>query len=347
VVVLERERTLGFHSTGRSAAIFTECYGVPVGRRLALASRSFLTTPPDGFTDREILSRRGIMFPASHAQAPRVAASVVEQQALVPGVRRLTTAAAVELCPVMDPDYVAAAVLEPDAMDIDVHALHTAYQRGIRARGGQIRASTGMDDASRKGGRWVIRSGADRIEAKTLVDAAGAWCDVVATDCGVTPIGLVPKRRTAFTFPTPMGTVPQDWPMVIDFDEQWYFKPEGPHVLGSPCDAEAVKPQDVRHREEDVALGIERIESATTLSIRTISSAWAGLRSFVADDGPVNGWDDRVEGFYWLAGQGGFGIKSSPAMGRFAAGIIATGAPPADLVDRGLTPAVLGVERLR
>lgn len=347
VVVLEREKTLGYHSTGRSAAVFTECYGKPVVRRLAMASRAFLDQPPEGFLDYPLLSDRGIAFVATHDQVPRLASSAAEQQSLVASVRELSSAETIELCPVLDPEVVAGAVLEPEAMDLDVHGLHSGYQRGLRNRGGEIRTGFGVSEASRVGDEWLIRSGDDEVRAGVLVDAAGAWCDRLAADAGVAPIGLVPKRRTAFTFAPPADSDPRSWPMVVDLDEQYYFKAEGPSVLASPGDATPVEPQDVRHREEDVALGIERIQSVTTMSIRSVQSAWAGLRSFVSDDRPVNGWDDRVSGFYWVAGQGGFGIKTSPAMGSYAAAMIRDGTPSDDHLALGLNPESLGVERLR
>ncbi|MEE9206410.1 MAG: FAD-binding oxidoreductase [Acidimicrobiia bacterium] len=347
VVLVEREPTLGFHSTGRSAAVFTECYGEPVVRRLAIASRSFLDRPPDGFSDGPLLSPRAIAFVATEEQADQLDGLTAKQQALVPSVRRLTALEAIELCPVLDPAVVAGGVLEPHAMDLEVHALHTGYQRGLRQRGGEIRSGFGLEAAERIGTDWVIRSGDDEVRAGVLINAAGAWCDEVAGTVGVAPIGLVPKRRTAFTFAPPPDADHRSWPMVIDLDEKFYFKPEGPVLLASPADTFVMEPHDVRHREEDVALGIERIQSVSSLSIRSVQNAWAGLRSFVRDSQPVNGWDDQVEGFYWLAGQGGFGIKTSPAMGEYAAAMILQGVPSADQLAVGLDPLSLGVERLR
>jgi len=343
VVVLERETTLGFHSTGRSAAVFTECYGEPVVRQLALASRGFLADPPDGFTDVPLLSPRGIAFVATSDQADQLEPSLAEQQQLVPSVRGLSAREAAELCPVLDPAEIVGGVLEPDARDLDVHALHTGYQRGIRHYGGEIRTGFGVDRLERRGESWTVGCGDDQVEAGVVIDAAGAWCDVVAVVAGVDPIGLVPKRRTAFTFDA--GVEHRAWPMIIDIDEQFYFKPEGPSLLASPADETPVEPHDVGHREQDVAIGIERIQSVTTMSIRSIQNAWAGLRSFVVDNRPVNGWDSVVPGFYWLAGQGGFGIKTSPAMGRYAASMILDGAPPAD--QTGIDRGSLGVGRLR
>jgi D-arginine dehydrogenase len=345
VVVLEGESTLGFHSTGRSAAVFTECYGESVVRRLALASRRFLAGPPDGFTDVSLLAPRGIAFVATSAQEGLLAPSLAEQQQLVPSVRGLSAREAANLCPVLDREIVGG-VLESDAKDLDVHALHTGYQRGIRHRGGEIRTKFAVDRIERHDDAWTVACGNDRVEAGVVIDAAGAWCDVVAAAAGVDPIGLVPKRRTVFTFEPPSGVDHRSWPMIVDIDEQFYFKPEGPSLLASPGDETPVEPHDVPHREEDVALGIERIQSVTTMSIRSIQNAWAGLRSFVADNRPVNGWDPAVPGFYWLAGQGGFGIKTSPAMGRYAASMILDGGPPADLASSGLDAESLGVERL-
>ncbi len=347
VALVERERTLGFHSTGRSAAVFTECYGEPVVRRLAIASRPFLDRPPEGFSDRPLLIARGIAFVATHEQANRLDSLTASQQVLVPSVRRLDSVEATDLCPVLDPAVVVGGVLEPQAMDLDVHALHMGYQRGLRQRGGEIRSEFGLENAERIGDDWVIRSGGEEVRAGVLINAAGAWCDEVAVAAGVAPIGLVSKRRTAFTFTPPPDADHRSWPMIIDLDEQFYFKPEGASILASPADTFEMEPHDVRHREEDVALGIERIQSVSSLSIPSVQNAWAGLRSFVRDNQPVNGWDDEVEGFYWLAGQGGFGIKTSPAMGEYAAAMILEGAPPADQLAVGLDPASLGVERLR
>jgi len=345
VVVLEREATLGFHSTGRSAAVFTECYGTPVVRRLALGSRGFLADPPIGFSDSPILSPRSILFSATNEQAAGLVASFEQQRSLVPSVRMLDTSEAVGVCPVLSPDVIAGGVLEPNAMDLDVHALHVGYQRGLRSLGGEIRTGFEVTQMDRMTNGWVVRAPTESVEAGVVINAAGAWCDLVAIEGGVAPVGLIPKRRTAFTFEVPSEI--RDWPMVIDLDENWYFKPEGPHVLASPADATPVEAHDVRHREEDVALGIERLESVTTMTIRSVQNAWAGLRSFVSDGGPVNGWDDQVERFYWLAGQGGFGIKSSPAMGRYAAAMVAGSGPPEDLMTLGLDERTLGVERLR
>jgi D-arginine dehydrogenase len=344
VTVLEREATCDYHSTGRSAALFTECYGDAVVRRLALGSRSFFESPPEGF-EGDLVKPRSLLFIGTEAQSEATAASLGDYRSMVPTVRPVPADEVVALCPIVDDGQIVSGILEPGAMDIDVHAVHTGFLHGIRRRGGTVITTAGVTDLERSGGAWRVSTGDQVYDADVVVNAAGAWCDVVGEMAGAAPIGLVPKRRTAFTFAAPEGH--QSWPMVIDVEETFYFRPEGPQLLASPCDETPMEPHDVRHREEDVALGIERIQAVTTMAIRTVEHAWAGLRSFVADKRPVNGWDPRLEDFYWLAGQGGFGIKTSPAMARFAAGMILQGEPPGDLVARGLSVEDLAVERLR
>jgi D-arginine dehydrogenase len=331
VTVFEQESICGYHSTGRSAALFTECYGDSIVRRLAMGSRSFLEEPPAGFVDEPLVRPRSLLFVGTGSQEPALSASLDEYRSMVPTVTPVAADRARELCPVLDPQVVVGGILEPGAMDIDVHALHLAYQRGARDRGARILTDAAVTGLERTGTGWMIRTAAAAHDAEVVVNAAGAWADRVATLAGARPVGLVPKRRTAFTFRPPEGSSHQRWPMVLDVDELWYFRPEGIHLLASPADETPMDPCDVRHDEADVALAIERIESVTTMSIRSVEHAWAGLRSFVGDHRPVNGWDPEADGFYWLAGQGGFGIKTSPAMARYAAGMILDGSPPSDL----------------
>jgi D-arginine dehydrogenase len=197
-------------------------------------------------------------------------------------------------------------------------------------------------------GGWELSvAGAGHLQTSAVIDAAGAWCDEVAAMAGIEPLGLRPLRRTAFTFSPPGGVDHRAWPMIVDIDERYYFKPEGPRLLGSPADEAPVPPGDARHEEVDVAVAIERIEAATTMTIRHVASAWAGLRSFVADRRPVIGADATNPRFFWLAGQGGFGIKTSPAAGRAIAALVVADELPADLGEMGITRDDLGPGRLR
>jgi D-arginine dehydrogenase len=347
VTVFERESTCGYHSTGRSAALFTECYGDPVVRRLAMAGRDFFEQPPPGFSENPLVRPRPVMFVGTNTQQAELAVALADYSAMVPAVTGISAAEAVTRCPALDPDVVAGGIIEPEARDIDVAALHLGFLRGIRARGGTVTTSADVSRVAGDDRGWQVTAGDDTQQFDVVVNAAGAWCDVVGAMAGAAPIGLVPKRRTAFTFFPGTDSGPLPWPMVIDVAEQFYFRPEGVHVLASPCDETPMDPHDVRHEEIDVAIGIDRVQSVTTLEIRSVVRAWAGLRSFVADHRPVNGWDPDLSGLYWIAGQGGFGIKTSPAMGRLAAAMILEGVPPADLVEEGVTAEAVGVERLR
>lgn len=345
VTVFEQEAVCGYHATGRSAALFTECYGDALVRRLAMTSRSFFEEPPDGFADHPLVRDRSFLFVGAESQSDSLASSLEEYRSMVPTVVGVNAEQARTLCPVLDPNVVVGGILEPGAMDIDVHALHLAYQQSARHRGARILTNSPVSGLERRGDGWRLRTPDGTHDADVVVNAAGAWADVVGQMAGTRPIGLVPKRRTAFTFEPPDADH-QRWPMVIDVDEQWYFRPEGVHLLASPADQTPMDPCDVKHEEADVARAIERITAVTTMTIRSIDHAWAGLRSFVADHRPVNGWDPTVPGFYWLAGQGGFGIKTSPSMARFGAGMILNGSPPRALTEAGLTGEALSPARL-
>ncbi len=347
VVVLEREATCGYHSSGRSAAVFTECYGLGTGRRLAIAGRSFLEDPPEGFTEHPLVSPRPLLFVAREDQMPALQAAYEEAAVLVPSARVLDAAGVRRMCPLLRPDYVAGGMLEPGAMDIDVHALHYGFLRGARRRGALVRTEAPVEQLQQRDSGWLIGAGGLRLAGGVVVNAAGAWCDLVAGLAGAAPLELVPMRRTVFTFEPPPGTDHRNWPMVVDVDERFYLKPEGPHLLASPADETPMEPVDVRHDELDVAVAIDRVQAAFDLEIRHVKRAWAGLRSFVADRSPVAGMDPDVPGFFWLAGQGGVGIKTSPAMGEAAAELITKGRLPATLRKAGLAAGDLAPERLR
>jgi D-arginine dehydrogenase len=251
------------------------------------------------------------------------------------------------LCPVLRPEHAAAAMLEPDAMDIDVAALHQAYVGGARQRGGEIVRSSPVIGLYRDDDGWLVRTASTTLRADVVVNAAGAWADELAAMAGVRPIGLKPLRRTAFTCPAPADVDVRAWPLVADVDDRFYFKPEGPQLLCSLADEKPSPPCDAQPEEADVALAIDRINEATTLELRHVRRAWAGLRSFVADRTPVVGMDPEVPGFCWLAGQGGYGIQTAPAMARVTARLVLDGRLPDDLVEMGITEADLSPARCR
>jgi len=231
-------------------------------------------------------------------------------------------------------------------MDIDVHALHQGYLRGLRERGGALTCNAEVQALSRHGGRWRVQMRAGEMAAPLIVNAAGAWADEIARLAGARPIGLLPKRRTAITFDLPQGAAVAGWPAVIDVDEQWYFKPDAGRLLASPADETPSAPCDAQPDEYDVALLVDRLTRVTTLQVPRIRARWAGLRSFVADRTIVAGFDAQIEGFFWLAGQGGYGIQTAPAVARLAAALVAGRAMPPDIAELGVDAAALSPERL-
>jgi D-arginine dehydrogenase len=345
VTVLERESQCGYHSTGRSAASFTENYGSDVVRRLAIASRTFLESPPSDFCDHPLLSPRGMITIARADQLELLEQQLERARTLVSTITRIDVAAAIDRVPILRPDYVAGAFLEPQSRELDVHGLHQGFLRAAKARGARIVVNAEVQSIDRNHGRWSVTTPAGGFFAPTLIDAAGAWADGIAMLAGVRPLGLVPKRRTAFNIPAPMDV--RGWPMINDAGEEFYFKADAGQLLVSPADATPSAAVDAYPEDLDVAAGVERLERATTLNVQRVSRSWAGLRTFAADASPVAGADRDEPGFFWLAGQGGYGIKTSPSLSRACACLIRDGRLPDDLLRLGITASQLSPGRLR
>ncbi len=345
VILLERESQPGYHATGRSAALYSETYGNACVRAITSASRSFYLEPPAGFAEHPLLTPRGSLIIGGPARQARLRQAYDEMRALVPGIEWLDAGRIAQRVPVLRPEAASWAVYEPDAMDMDVHAIHQGFLRGMQASGGQLACDAEVLRLTRAGGVWQAETRAGQFAAPIVINAAGAWCDLVAQLAGAAPVGLVPKRRTAFTFAAPAGLDSRAWPLVIDIDEQFYFKPDAGVLLGSPANEDPVPAQDVQPEELDVALAVDRIERASTLCIGRVLRKWAGLRSFVADKTPVAGFAAEVEGFFWLAGQGGYGIQTAPALGRIAAALVQGQDLPPDIVAFGVRAADLSPQR--
>jgi D-arginine dehydrogenase len=348
VLVLEREPQPGHHSTGRSAAMFIETYGTPAIRALTRASRAFYEHPPEGFAELPLLAPRGALYIAREGQQELLERALRDLSQNAPETRRIRPGEAQALVPVLRAPGLCGAILEENAQDIDVHALHQGCLRGLRSGGGVLRTDAELAGAERHGDVWVIALADGRtVRARALVNAAGAWADVVAGLCGVRPVGLTPRRRSAFIFAAPDGMDCTGWPAVVGVDESFYFKPDATRLLGSPANADPVPPHDVVPEELDIALGIHRIQEVTTLVIRRPHRAWAGLRSFVRDGELVVGWDDARDGFFWLAAQGGYGIQTAAAAAELGAALLRGEPLPARLARHGIDPAVLAPSRLR
>ncbi|WP_419816585.1 NAD(P)/FAD-dependent oxidoreductase [Glacieibacterium sp.] len=343
VIVLEAEERIGVHATGRSAALFSEMYGNRVVRALTRASREMLFAPPAGFAEVPLVRPRAVMFVAGSGQVEHL-----HTFAALPDVRPhvddLDLAEALRLFPPLRPEWLAAALLERASSDIDVDALHNGYFRWFKRNGGELRTERRIDALSYEAGFWTIRAGEHVHRTPIVINAAGAWADEIAALAGAAKIGLQPYRRTAVLVEPPPGAVVTDWPMVIDIDEQFYIKPDAGLLLLSPADETAVEPGDAQPEEWDIAVAVDRVGTVADIPVRSIRRSWAGLRSFVADRTPVIGFA-ATPGFFWLAGQGGYGIQSAPAMARMAAALVRGLPVPADIVAQGIGEADLSPHR--
>ena len=338
VTLLEAEAQLAQHTTGRSAALLTENYGSAPVRALTTAGLGFLREPPSEYADGPVLSPRSLMTVGGRDQDETMDRLLADGRAINPEIMEIPVSRAVELFPPLRPGAITRALLEPEASDIDVAGLHQTFVRGFRAMGGEIRTSARVDAATRPDGGargWSLDTTDGPMEADLVVNAAGAWGDVVAERAGVDPIGLRPLRRTAFMVASPYDDS-ADWVMVADADHAWYLKPDGPQFLCSPADETPSEPVDARPEQVDVAIAIERINAATTLDIRSVRSSWAGLRTFTPDRSMVIGPDPDQPDFVWCVGQGGTGIQSSPGVGALVADLILDGAPGSSFDDIGL-----------
>ena len=323
VAVVEREASLTAHSTGRSAAQFLSSYSGPVNRALSAASLAFLEGDADGWADHRLMAPRAVLWVAPDGGEQQLAAIAAANESIGAVCEMVDIDGVRALCPVLDPSWAHAGVVEHGGFDIDVAELHQAYVRAARRESSAVRRHSGVRHMARRGAGWQLDTDGPAIRANVVVNAAGAWADEIAEMAGAARLGLTPYRRTVFTFTSRHSS--EHWPLVISADENFYFKPEGAdQFLGSPADEHADEPCDAKPRELDVAAGIEAINQATLLEIRSIRSAWAGLRTFSPDRDPIVGFDRDVEGFFWCAGQGGTGIQTSPAVALLTACLISS-----------------------
>lgn len=348
VLLLERESQPGYHTTGRSAAIYVESYGNAVVRRLTTASRGFFENPPAGFADGALWSRRGNLHVADAKALDRLEEvwEAATRSSSTP--YRVSLAQALEMVPILRPEAVAGAFVEPDTMDLDVDRIHQGFLRLMKARGGQLVCGADVECITSPGARgsWQLHLRDGRtVETGVLVNAAGAWADELAKAAGVPPVGITPKRRTALIVDGPAGVDVARWPMVVDAAEQFYFKPEAGKLFVSPADATPSPPCDAQPEEMDVAIAVDRLTTATSLPVRRIDHQWAGLRCFASDQTPVVGFAAGNSGFFWFAGQGGYGIQLAPALARAGASLLLQDRLPGDLESRGVSASDLSPRR--
>ncbi|WP_313804603.1 FAD-binding oxidoreductase [Sphingobium sp.] len=332
VAVLEMEAQPGYHSTGRSAALFAETYGNPIIRSLTRASRDFFFSPPPEFTQDRLVAPRRVMIFGCEEKREAFETYIAAE---LPGsnLDLIDAAAALALCPVLKPEGLLGAVVDSASADIEVHTLHQAYVGQLKRNGGLLVLSARVEAISYDWGtrRWSVQTSAGCYRASILANAAGAWADHIASLAGIRPVGLEPRRRTAALVDVPEGLDAHDWPMILDAEESFYMKPDAGLMLISPADETLSEPEDAQPEELDIAIAVDRVETYTTIEVRRIKSKWAGLRTFVKDRSPVVGFDPSQHSFFWMAALGGYGIQTAPALSSLAAKLLLKLSVSADL----------------
>lgn len=341
VLLLEMESQPGYHATGRSAAMYEPCEGVAVVRALTVASHGFFSSPPDGFADAPLLTPRGVLMLGYEGDETLVA------DAKRNGFAEADAAFARAKLPLVKLDGATAILWDGQAQDIDVDALHGGRLRALRRAKGEVVTDAVVRRGVRSGGVWRLEAGDSTHEAPTVVVAAGAWSDRVAASCGVTPVGLQPKRRSAAIVAGPAGASIAGWPEISPVDVSFYAKPTGGKLMLSPADEEPMEPHDAWADDLRLAEAAAGLEAMVDIQVQRLERTWGGLRTFAPDGLPVIGFDPAAAGFFWLAGQGGYGIQTSPALSRMAAALIGGRDLPADLVRAGVAPRQLSPQRFR
>jgi len=345
VCLLEMESQPAYHSTGRSAALFAEPYGNAVVRALTRASRPFFEAPPTMLTSLSLLRPRPVLIAARSEQAAAMEEFVASSEPS-DGVVPQSTAEAMSICPILRAESVAHAALIGSPSDIDVHELQQGFLRIIKQRGGAVTTAAQVVGIERDSAGWIVMTARDRIRANVVVNAAGAWAGEIGKLAGAQDIGLQPLKRTACLVAPPEGVRLDTWPLVMNVEEEFYFKPEAGMLMLSPADETPTEPCDAQAEELDIAIAVDRLERATTLQVRRVAHKWAGLRSFVADRSPVVGFDTLQPDFFWVAALGGYGVQTSPAVGSVAASLVLREKIDERVVACGVEPRTLAPGRL-
>lgn len=345
ILLLEAEPMPGYHSTGRSAALYTRNYGNPLVRLINQASYGFFAQPPEGFSEHPLLTPRGQLAVASAGHRAGLEA-ILAMSETGHDIHEISAARCLELAPLLRPEMVSSGAYEPGVMDMDVAAIHQGFLRGFKARGGVLACNRRIERIERRDGLWHVSAADFEASAPIVINAAGAWADDIGALAGAGSIGLVPKRRTAITVDVPAGVDIAAMPAIDFVGSDSYIKPEAGRLMASPGDETPSAPQDAQPEELDIAILADWLENQTILQVRRIASSWAGLRSFVADGSPVVGFDALAPGFFWLAGQGGCGIMMAPSLARATAALILRGEFPADLISVGIRSEALAPGRV-
>jgi D-arginine dehydrogenase len=345
VRLLEMEPRPGYHSTGRSAAVFSESYGNDTVQALTRASREFFYSPDPSFTAADLIKPRAILLIARTNQTAALSRFLASAVA-VNGIEVKTAQEARSLHPLLRADDLWGAAYIKNAGDIEVHELHQGYLRLFQSRRGILTTGAQVTHLERSRGTWSVLTASDTFRAEIIVNAAGPWAGEIGRLAGTVNVGLQPRKRTACLIKAPPGYAVQEWPMLIDAEESFYLKPDAGMLLLSPADETMCDPCDVQPDEMDIAIAVDRIERATTLNVTRVTHKWAGIRSFVTDRSPVVGFDPRQPEFFWHAALGGYGIQTAPALSRVAAALVMGRSIEDDLLSFGITEVALSPSRL-
>lgn len=349
VILLEGEAALGYHSSGRSAAFYHFGLGNPLVRGLTAWSRPFLDTPPSGFSETPIAIPKPALFIATQAMRAELETLGAEMRRFTDTVEEADQAQMKALCPALRLDgdnAIIAGLVDHGGRNLDADALLQGFARQARSAG-SVLVRQRIARLERVGSIWQATTETSEVfEAPIIVNAAGAWADHVAQMAGVAPIGLQPKRRTIIVFDPPEGMSVRDWPFIKTPGDVFYILPQGNRLLACPNDETDSPACDAQPEQDDIALAAHRVEQFTTLQIPRIAGKWAGLRSFVKDRGPVAGFAPDAEGFFWLAGQGGFGLQTSPALAAITEALVTGHAWPEGLAALGVMPEAVSPARL-
>lgn len=348
-VVLERESALGYHSSGRSATFYHFGIGNDAVRGMTAASGAFFAAPPAEFADRPLWEEKPALFIATAELLPELEALHIEMDRFTDTVRRVGPDAMLDIVPALKvgDGATVAGLVDSGGRKLDADLLLQANARAVRRAGGTILFDAGVLGIARHGERWIVDTAGESFSARIVVDAAGAWADEIAGMAGVRPLGLQPLRRTIIGFAPPEGLETAHWPFLKTVgDDGFYMLPDAGLLLASPMDVTPSPPCDVQPDDYDIALAAWRVEEATSLNVGRIATRWAGLRSFVADGVPTAGFAPDAPGFFWLAGQGGYGLQTAPAMAAAAEALMFGLDWPADLAEQGVRPEAIRPERL-
>ena len=345
VRLLEMEPKPGYHSTGRSAAVFFEYYGNDTVRALTRASREFFYSPDPSFTAADLIKPRAILLIARTNQTDALSRFLAS--AVAPDDIEVKTAQEAQvLHPLLRSDDLWGGAYIKSAGDIEVHELHQGYLRLLQSRCGVLTTGAHVTHLERSRGFWSVTTARDTFRAKVVVNAAGPWAGEIGSLAGAINVDLQPRKRTACLIKPPPGYMVQEWPMLVDAEEEFYLKPDAGMLLLSPADESICDPCDVQPDDIDIAVAVDRIERATTLNVQRVTHKWAWTRSFVTDRSPVVGFDPHQPEFFWHAALGGYGIQTAPALSRVAAALVMGRSIEHDLLAFGVTEIALSPTRL-